>query len=112
MLPKIYRLKKDKEIKRVFAKGKGYRGDFLFIKLVKNDFKASRFAFIINRKVAKKSAPRNKLKRRLRETVKALLPKVKIGLDVVVAARKGAAVASPEELTGEVEKLFKKAKLT
>ena len=42
MLPKINRLKKQKDFERVYKKGKGYKEDFLFLKIVENGKKLTR----------------------------------------------------------------------
>ena len=111
MLPRIHRLKKKKEIERVFKEGEGDREDFLFLKLAKNYLKASRFAFIVGRQVAKKAVQRNKLKRRLREIIKNKLSRIKTGFDGIIVAKKGAEAKNFNELNEAVDKLLKKAKL-
>lgn len=111
MLPKLHRLRKDTDIKRVFRIGKGHKEDFLFLKLVKNDLKASRFAFIAGQKVSKKAVIRNKIKRRLREAVGSKMPNIKKGFDVVATAQKGLETRSFEELSAATEKILKKAGL-
>lgn len=79
MLSGDNRLKKKKDFEYVFKKGKGFKEDFLFVKLVKNNLKITRFGFVVGYKVSKKAVLRNKVKRRLRETVKAELPKIRKG---------------------------------
>lgn len=39
MLPEVNRLKKEKDFERVFKKGRGYKEDFLYLKIVKNNLK-------------------------------------------------------------------------
>lgn len=111
MLPNINRLKKTKEIEQVFKKGKGHKEGFLFLKIAKNNLNASRFAFIVSRKVAKKAVLRNKIKRRLRELVGARLPEIKKGFDGVLVAQKNIESQNFKELKENINKLFKKARL-
>lgn len=111
MLPKTNRLKKKKDFERVFKEGKGFKEDFLFLKLAKNNLNISRFGFVVGQKVSKKAVLRNKTKRRLRELVKAKLPKIKIGFDGVLVALEGLETQNYKEMEDSVDKLFKKAKL-
>ena len=111
MLPKINRLRKTKEIKRVFKEGGGHREGFLFLRLVKNNLQISRFGFVVSQGVAKKSTLRNKIKRRLRELVRTRLPRIKTGFDVVIIAQPGSGTKNFQDTEKNVENLFKKAKL-
>jgi len=111
MLSKLNRLRKDKDIQKVFKEGRGHREDFLFLKLIENGLKESRFAFIVGQRVSKKAVLRNKIKRRLREIVFSKLSTIKPGLDMVMVAQKGLEVKDFKELALIVDKLFKKAKL-
>ena len=111
MLPRGNRLKKKKEIERVFREGKGCREDFLFLKLIKNNLKASRFAFVVSQKVAKKATLRNKIKRRLRTIFRIRLPEIKTGFDGVVVVQKGGENKSFQTLSQVADKLLKKTKL-
>lgn len=111
MLSKDSRLKKKKDFEHVFKKGKGFKEGFLFVKLVKNNLKTTRFGFVVGYKVSKKAALRNKVKRRLREAVKAALPKIRKGLDVVLVADKGLETKGLVEIEAVVVKLFKRAKI-
>lgn len=112
MLPKKNRLKKKKDFERIFKKGKGLNGDFLFLKIAKNNLKESRFGFVVSKKVSKKAVVRNKVKRRLREAVKLKLPGVKAGIDGVLITRPGIESKTFAELKETVSELFKKAKLS
>jgi len=110
MLPLKNRLKRKKDFERVFEKGKGFRQDFLFLKIVENNKQNSRFAFSVGQKVSKKAVVRNRIKRILREATKARFPNVKPAIDGVMVALPG--FSEKEGSTGTkatIEKLFKKA---
>ncbi len=111
MLPIQNRLKKKNDFDRVFKKGRSFEGNALSLRLTENDLKVSRFAFVVSLKVAKKAFLRNKIRRRLREAVKANLSKIKTGLDVVFFARPGLATKPPEEITELAERLLKRTEL-
>lgn len=111
MLPKKNRLKNKKDFERVFNQGKGFKEDFLFLKIVKNNLKENRFGFIVSLKVSKKAVLRNKTKRRLREIIKERLPGIKPGIDVVLIAQKGIEEKDFSEVRETTNRLFEKAKI-
>jgi len=111
MLPLQNRLKKKKDFERVFKRGKGYQEGFLFLKLLKNDLTVSRFGFVVSQKISKKATLRNKIKRRIRETVKKELLNINPGFDGVWVALKGLETKDFKETEGAVQKLFQKSPL-
>lgn len=111
MLPKANRLKKKKDFERVFKNGEGSKEDFLFLKVVRNNLKVSRFGFVVGQKISKKAILRNKIKKRLKELVKSKLSKTKTGFDGVLIAVKGLETKDFWEMEEIMNKLFKKAKL-
>jgi len=111
MVPKKNRLQKKTEIVRVFKKGKGFKEDFLILKLVKNNLEKSRFSFIISKKVSKKATTRNKIKRRLSEIVRLKLKKIKKGIDVILIACPGLEEKDFWEIEESLDKLFLRANL-
>ena len=114
MLPKPNRLKKRNDFDRVFKEGKGFKEDFLFFKLAKNDLKLSRFGFVVSRQFSPKATVRNRMKNRLREKIRAELPGIKPGFDGILIVQKGVHQLTDknyQEIAGVIERLFKKAKL-
>lgn len=110
MLPEQNRLKKKKDFERVFKEGKGYKENFLYLKIAKNDLPASRFGFVVGKKYSGKAVLRNKIKRRLREIVKTNLPSIKPGLDGVMIVLPGLLIDNFWELEDIAIKLLKKSK--
>ncbi len=111
MLSPINQLKKKNDFDRVFKAGRGFKENFLFLKIVKNNLKNSRFGFVVSKKFSNKAVVRNKIKRRLREAVKINLQNIKGGIDVVVMVIPGLSVNDFWELEGLVKKLLNKAKI-
>jgi len=109
MLPKINRLKKTKEIERVFKNGKSHKEGFLFFKLLKNGLTVSRFGFIVGQKVSKKATTRNKVKRRMRAAVKKELPNIKPGFDIILVALKGLETKNFKEVEEAARRLIQKS---
>lgn len=111
MLSNINRLKKNKDFERVFKYGKAYKENFLFLKVVKNNLKNSRFGFIVSNKFSKKAVVRNKIKRKLKALVRMKLPNIKKGIDAAIMVMPGLEIDNFWELEKIVDKLFKKAKI-
>lgn len=111
MLPEINRLKKKKDFENVLKKGKGYKEDFLYLKIIKNNLKNSRFGFIVSNKFSKKAVIRNKIKRRLKSLTEIKLSKIEKGIDGVIIVRPGLEINDFWELEEKINKLFEKAKI-
>ena len=111
MLPPRHRLKRKKEIERVFKNGRGFKEDFLILKVVKNNLKDSRFTFVVSPKVSKKAALRNKIRRRLSELVRLKIKKIKKGIDGVLLATPGLEEKDFWEIEEAINKIFAKAKI-
>lgn len=109
MLPKKNRLKKKKDFEKVLKKGKGFKEDFLILKVKKNRLKELRFGFIVSQKVSKKAVVRNKIKRRFREVVKERIKRINKKVDIILIALPGAKAKDFQETKITIEKLFKKA---
>lgn len=86
MLSKINRLTKERDFEEVFKNGKTIRGDFLVLKVLKNNFKNSRFGFVISKKVSNKATIRNKIKRRLRNVILKEIKNIEKSVDIIIIA--------------------------
>jgi ribonuclease P protein component len=111
MLPAINRLRKTKDIEKVFKNGKGLKEGTLFLKAATNILNFSRFAFVAGQKSSKKATERNRIKRRMREAIRPSLKLIKPGFDIVITALHGSADKNFEELKKSVDILIKKMKL-
>ncbi|XOA42691.1 MAG: ribonuclease P protein component [Candidatus Nealsonbacteria bacterium] len=109
MLPKKNRLRKKKDFEKVFKNGKGFKEDFLILKIKKNKIKELRFGFIVSQKVSKKAVVRNKVKRRLREAIKEIAKNISKKADIVLIALPGLETKDFQTIKKTIEKLFKKA---
>lgn len=116
MLSKLYRLKKDSDIKRVFKEGKTFKAPPLSLRLALNGSNHNKFGFVVSSKVAKKAFSRNKIRRRLSEITRSQLPKIKKeggvqGFDLLIVAYPGTDKLSFAELKALLGSLLEKAKL-
>lgn len=111
MLPKENRLKKKKDFERVFKEGRGFKEDFLFLKVIKNNLKINRFGFLIGKNFSKKSTLRNKIRRRLSEIIRLKTPKLKNNFDAILIIVPSLEIKDFWEIEEAINKIFLKAKL-
>ena len=110
MLPLKNRLKK-KDFKEVFKKGKGFKQGPLFLKVLSNNLQKSRFGFVVGKKIFKKATERNKIKRQLREMVRARIEKIQKGADVILIVFSPPPKKTFQELEKFLDKVFLQAKI-
>ena len=106
MLASENRLRKKSDITRVFEKGRSAAGNFIFLRFAKNDLSINRFAFVVSSKVSPKSVLRNKVKRRLREIIKKIIPEMRQGFDFVIIAKPGIINKKFENIQKEINEIF------
>lgn len=111
MLPQAHRLRLEKDIKTLFARGKSVFGSLVGLKFSKNNLSVSRFAVVAGVKVSKKAVVRNRLKRQVRAIVQEALPRVAAGYDVLLFLKPSAVGKPFDELEAQVLASLKKAKI-
>ncbi|HUV81411.1 MAG TPA: ribonuclease P protein component [Patescibacteria group bacterium] len=110
MLSQKNRIQKKDDIERIFKKGKSFKEGSLLLKTLKNDLDASRFGFVVSKKISKKAHIRNKIKRRLREIIRLEIKLLKPGTDNLFVALPGLEKKEKfEDFKEIVGKLLKKA---
>jgi ribonuclease P protein component len=113
MLPKLNRLKKKEDFKQTFKKGQLFKEDFLILKVFPNNFKNSRFGFIISSKVSKKAVLRNKIKRWLTSAILGQLKKhnkTKKSADIIIIIKPGVEIKNFQQVEKIINKIFIKIK--
>lgn len=111
MLPQAARLRKAKDFKEVFGKGKGVRDGRLFLKARAGKNKGVRFGIVVSKQVAAKAVDRNRIKRLLREAVKSCAAQVREGHDIVLVTLPGFSAASLQDARLKVTNIMKKSSL-
>ena len=76
-----------------------------------NKVKRLRIGFVVSKRISKRAVERNHLKRLLGEAVRAYLPGLSPGMDVVFSARNAASAATLQTLAGDIRILLQRAKL-
>jgi len=89
MLPKIKRIKKEKDFEAISKNSKSFRSNLFIFKIMKNNLGINRFGFVVSKKISLKATIRNKIRRRLTETIKAKVLDMVTGIDLLIIALPG-----------------------
>ena len=109
--PKTARLTRAAEFRRVKIQGNSFHGKLLILSVLKRPgLPETKIGLITTRRLGNAVA-RNRTRRRIREIVRAILPRLERGVHLVVIARKNAAAAPFEELRNEWLRLANRAAL-
>lgn len=120
MLPKNYRLLKEKDFKEVYQKGGRAVSPILVLRYKKRKKEElanknnSRFGVVVSNKVTKTISARNRLKRQLRSIIHQQIRNKQImsGFDCIIIARATIRKSNYQQIEENIEKLFKLAKLS
>ena len=102
------RLTQSSRIAEVHRKGRNAANRILALRYLPNGLERSRFCFVVSKRVGNAVA-RNRVKRRLREAVRASA--VKPGWDAVFIARDGIRPAGYHEIRQATDSLLRRANL-
>lgn len=108
MLPSASRLRRRSDFGRVYGKGRSYVTDLVVVYVLPNRGSGTRVGFSASKKLGK-SVIRNRTKRLMRESVRALLGDMAPGYDVVVVARRRVLEAGVPVITAAMRQLFVKS---
>ena len=111
MLPKLNRITKKKDFERIFKKSKSFKNNLFILKIMENCLELNRFGFIVSQKVSKKATIRNKVRRRLIESVKSETDKMRPGTDLVFIALHGIEKKEFSDIKKVLHDMLVKAKL-
>lgn len=111
MLPQINRIKKKKDFELVFKGPKAVKIIPIAARMVNNNLSVSRFGIIVSQKVSKKAVIRNKVRRRISESIKGELRDIKTGADVAIVTLPGVDKLEFIETKELIKKILIKLKL-
>jgi ribonuclease P protein component len=109
MLPREQRLRSNQEFQRVYRGGRSWAHPLAALH-VRESGAGKRLGVSVSKKVGK-AVERNRVRRRLREILRAQVPGWKVGFDAVIVARAAAAGAEFSDLTAAVHELARRARL-
>ncbi len=104
------RLHKTEDFARVRQHGRVYTHSDLLLSLAPNSLDHNRYGFITSKRLGK-AVVRNRVRRRLRESIRHLHPHLSTGYDVVLIARPGAALQPFSALHRIIEGLARRSPL-
>jgi ribonuclease P protein component len=106
--PKSARLFRAAEFQRLKREGESFHGKFMVLSVLKNLPSAEvRVGLITSRRVGG-AVVRNRVRRRLREIVRAARPQIQAGTWLTLIARQAAAQASFQHLSAEWQQLARR----
>lgn len=103
-------MKKQRDFQRAARTGRFFRIAYLSIKVAcQKKGGATRFGIPISTKVAKKAVERNRMRRRVREAIRLILPNIAEGFDVIIFPSRSTLEVPFQEIINRLENLFKRA---
>jgi ribonuclease P protein component len=114
MLPISHRLKGKKIFNDIFRLGKTFSNDVMLMKVVSGEKgQPVKFGFAASLKFSKKAVERNKVKRWMREAVRAMIKDIQPGKEVVflINPKVPKEKLSLDLIRESIEKLLKQAKI-
>lgn len=112
MLPAPHRLRGKRSLQRVQFSPHVFRIRAVTLRMVRRgDEEPARISIAVSRRVSTRAVERNTITRWLREAVRALLPRLRPGVDLRFSATAPAAHYSYQECVAGVETLLAKARL-
>ncbi len=108
-MKKVYRLRSRLEFQAVYTKGRSVANKAAVLYMLSQKPKGrTKIGFAAGKKLGK-AVVRNRIKRRIKEAVRVLWPRVKAGYSMVIIARRSAKDMEFKELQARVEDLFERA---
>ena len=108
MLKKIYRFSGSKSLQKVKDKGTLIKGNLMMIKFIVDEVDDVKFAVVVSKKISKKAVTRNKISRRIYESVRLYLKNSSIdALNAVIFVSKKILDSTYLEIEEEVHNLIK-----
>ncbi|MGI6751708.1 MAG: ribonuclease P protein component [Anaerovoracaceae bacterium] len=103
-------LRKNKDFSAIYNKGKSVGERYVVLFYKKNNLSYNRKAFLASKKVGK-SVQRNRARRLMKESVRALEGRIKTGYDIIFIARKDIHKQKCADVKKSIEAALKKARI-
>ncbi len=112
MLPQTNRIKKKKDFETIFKNSRSFKNNLFIFKIANNNLGLNRFGFVVSKKISPKATIRNKVRRRMAESIKAEVLNAKMGIDIVLIALSGVEKKEFSEVKEGINNALAKAGLT
>jgi ribonuclease P protein component len=103
VLARTYRLRRSKDIAKVYQRGRYSGGRAFVIKVLETHGPVTRAAIVVSKKVAKSAVVRNTIRRRISGQLEPLWQTVKPGQDIVISVRLDCSADSADQLKAELK---------
>lgn len=103
-------IKKNKEYRRIYSRGKSYADRYMVIYILENNSDISRFGFTVSKKIGK-AVKRNRIRRILKEVCRLNLKNFPQGFDYIIIARHDIGSLSFLQIEERLLRLLKKASI-
>lgn len=110
MLPKANRLRQEKDIQTVLRRGRSFFHPLFAVKSYTAQSSLPRLAITVSTKVSKRAVKRNRIRRVLREAIKARWPKVK-PYDILISVKPGVLKIAETQAVSELIKFLEQIKI-
>lgn len=110
-MQRAYRLQKARDFESVFKRGAGLGQGGLFLKMRPTALAQSRFGIVVSKKTAASAVRRNRIRRLLREAIRAHAKQLKKGVDVVLVVQPSFQAQNLAGVQAVVTRLFQRASL-
>ena len=112
MLPKIYRLTKNKDFVQIVEKGQYAFAYEIGIKWIKNNLPHSRFGIAVSLKIDKRAVVRNRIKRIIRSVLSNNINKIATGFDFLILVKPDIKKMNYEQIQKKLLYLLNKRNIT
>ena len=103
-------IKLNRDFRRLYSKGKSAAGGFVVVYYRPNKRGINRFGFTVSKSVGK-AVVRNRVKRLMRESCRAMSDRLKIGYDMIIVARNRAAGKTYAQILRDLEYVLRSLEL-
>ena len=109
-MSKIITLNENRDFSRIYSRGRAYVSPVLVVYVLRNRHNTVRMGITTSKKIGN-AVQRNRARRVVRESFRALLPRIRPGFDLVLVARKRTWAVKMGEVLRELSKKLAEARV-
>ncbi|MBU1131483.1 ribonuclease P protein component [Patescibacteria group bacterium] len=111
MLPKVNRLTKESDFKKIARGAKPTHSKFFILKKLPSTEKDTKFGIVISAKISKKATIRNKIRRQAGEIIRKNLSNTNTGYNTMIVVKNSILDKDFEEIKKDLESLLQKVRI-